>query len=92
LPIQITALTVKRKINIMKKHPFPINRTLIIFFIIALVWIIVTDYVVLHFAPNIRDYHNQILVKEILFVVIVTTVIYFIIRRNHTFLNKGMIP
>ncbi|MBW7892819.1 MAG: PAS domain S-box protein [Chitinophagaceae bacterium] len=72
----------------MKKHPFPINRTLIIFFIIALVWIIVTDYALFYFARNLRDYHNQILIKEILFIVIITSAIYFIIRRNHAFFEQ----
>ncbi|HRQ50864.1 MAG TPA: PAS domain S-box protein [Agriterribacter sp.] len=73
----------------MKERPLSTIQAVVIFLIIALAWILCTDYLLLQaFGNNIRLYHHMQSFKGVAFVGLTAIVIYLIIRRNSTYFKR----
>ncbi len=73
----------------MKGRPLSTIQAVVIFLVIALVWILSTDYLLLHaFGSNIRLYHYMQSFKAVAFVGLTALVIYLIIRSNSKYLRQ----
>lgn len=73
----------------MKDHRLSITQTLVIFFALALIWILCTDYFVIQlFGNNTKLYQYIQSVKGIVFIALTTFVIFQIIRQNSKYFKK----
>ncbi|HRO45520.1 PAS domain S-box protein [Agriterribacter sp.] len=73
----------------MKGRPLSTVQAVVIFLLIALVWILCTDYLLLQaFGNDIRLYHYMQSFKGVAFVGLTAIVIYLIIRRNSKYFKE----
>lgn len=72
----------------MKNHPFSITRTLSVFFVVILIWIIGSDYLLISCSEDVSSYFIRLVIKEIVFFSAIALIIFLIIRRNHRFFEQ----
>lgn len=74
----------------MKGRPLSTNLAVTIYLLVAVIWILSTDYILFQaFGENIRVYKYLQSFKGIAFILLSATAFYFISRRNNNFFKKN---
>ncbi len=74
----------------MKGYALSTCKTVIIFLILTLIWVLATDYLLFRFwGDNLDVYFFLQSVKGVIFVIIAAAAVYLAIRRNNKYLKQG---